>query len=45
MYSVMGLSLLGVTFSSTIISHCTCDFGPADVHGVAMAVAVAAEFW
>jgi len=44
----MGLSLLEVTFSSTIISRCTCDFGYADVHGVvavAVAVAVAAECW
>jgi len=37
----MGLSLLGVTFNSTIISCCTRDFGPADVRGV---VAVAAEY-
>jgi len=29
----MGLSLLGVTFSSTIISCCTCNFGCADVRG------------
>jgi hypothetical protein len=35
----MGLSLLGVTFSSTIISCCTCNFGCADVRGV-VAVAV-----
>jgi len=35
----MGLSLLGVTFSSTIISHCTYDFGCAGVRGV-VAVAV-----
>jgi len=41
-YSVMGLSLLGATFNSTIISRCTCDFGPADVCGV---VAAAAECW
>jgi hypothetical protein len=41
-YSVMGLSFLGVTFSSTIISCCTCDFECADVRGV---VAVAAECW
>ena len=44
----MGLSLLGVTFSSTTIPRCTSDFGPADVRGVAavavaVAVAVAAE--
>jgi len=32
-YSVMGLSLLGVTFSSTIISRCTFDFGHADMCG------------
>jgi len=30
----MGLSLLGVTFSSTIISRCTRDFGCAGVRGV-----------
>jgi len=29
----MGLSLLGVTFSSTIISRCTHDFGHADLCG------------
>ena len=39
-YSVMGLSLLGINFSSTIISSCTSDFRCADVRGV-----VAAECW
>jgi len=44
----MGLSLLGVTFSSTTISCCTLDFERADVRAavaVAVALAVAAEFW
>jgi len=35
----MGLSLLGVTFSSTIISRCTCNFGCAGVCGVVIVAA------